>query len=579
MKEDKEALEREIEETVAALPQEIPEGAIETMKSRGALSHEILLYKQDSCFDPLEGRRRKMIWTHCTACGAESYQEQIRGTQECCHAAYMTSRIGFYYPGTEEEIYSGTTTTCPECGKAVTARHAGEFRSSYYIDGAFCLTVHNVRGHLALLLWQISRYLDKSGSVYCGADRWEGMLLVKRKPVRVSGFIRYMTAVTMLPRWTAKKRFSDEIGVITADSVIPYAKGLPDETDSANCIFPKYMHDAKNPKPASYLQTWAKWPQTENLVRQGFTAYLEGSMENCMNRTTYYVDNYSYRIQDTKNYINWKESKPHRMIGLRKEDLWIAKRYGVDIVRKYKELLQEGVKLEKPQLDTLKRFGAYSIHDLTKEPFHGYRVPVVRMLNYLEKQTGGGKKSANGEGRISPAYLRDYWAMVCRIYGRMEPGMLWPKDLIRSHDNLVMKIKEKEEAEITAKIAELSKEQEKLSWQDDETGLLIRPARSQGELIKEGKILQHCVATYAKAVARGETTIMFIRRQEDPEQPFFTLEWKKGIVIQNRGFKNRVRTPEVIAFEAKWIDHIKEMQKGEKHGLRGDYEPAGAAGT
>ncbi|MBR6603069.1 MAG: PcfJ domain-containing protein, partial [Clostridia bacterium] len=100
-----------------------------------------------------------------------------------------------------------------------------------------------------------------------------------------------------------------------------------------------------------------------------------------------------------------------------------------------------------------------------------------------------------------------------------------------------------------------------LSYSSEALGLLIRPAASQAELITEGKILHHCVAGYAANHANGKTSIFFIRHISDPEMPFFTLEYKNGKVEQNRGEHNCARTEDVIAFEAEWLNHIRNLKE------------------
>ena len=95
------------------------------------------------------------------------------------------------------------------------------------------------------------------------------------------------------------------------------------------------------------------------------------------------------------------------------------------------------------------------------------------------------------------------------------------------------------------------------AWEHD--GILIRPAASEQELRKEGSALHHCVATYAKRHAAGELTIFFIRRVEEPDKPWFTLNFNEKFlsVTENRGLHNCVRTPEIEAFEAAWLAWVR----------------------
>ena len=91
-----------------------------------------------------------------------------------------------------------------------------------------------------------------------------------------------------------------------------------------------------------------------------------------------------------------------------------------------------------------------------------------------------------------------------------------------------------------------------LQWEHN--GLVITPAQNEGQLIAEGKILGHCVGGYGKAHCEGKS-IFFIRHTDAPDLPFFTLQLntKTGAVLQNRGEKNKDRTPEVKDFEEQWL--------------------------
>lgn len=65
------------------------------------------------------------------------------------------------------------------------------------------------------------------------------------------------------------------------------------------------------------------------------------------------------------------------------------------------------------------------------------------------------------------------------------------------------------------------------------------------------------------AVAKGETMILFVRKESEPNTPYFTLEYKDNRVIQCRGFKNCGMPPEVNAFvkvfEKKMQDAVKKQ--------------------
>ena len=58
---------------------------------------------------------------------------------------------------------------------------------------------------------------------------------------------------------------------------------------------------------------------------------------------------------------------------------------------------------------------------------------------------------------------------------------------------------------------------------EDEEYLIVAPKESD-DLAKEGMELHHCVKSYIDAVSEGRTNILFLRKKEEPEKPFFTIE-------------------------------------------------------
>ncbi len=96
-------------------------------------------------------------------------------------------------------------------------------------------------------------------------------------------------------------------------------------------------------------------------------------------------------------------------------------------------------------------------------------------------------------------------------------------------------------------------------------GLLLVIPKSADDIKREGLKLHHCVGTYVDKVARGETSIFFIRREEKPEEPYYTMEWKENQVWQCRGSHNKAMTPEVKAFTKAFEKIMNEtIKKSEK---------------
>ena len=96
-------------------------------------------------------------------------------------------------------------------------------------------------------------------------------------------------------------------------------------------------------------------------------------------------------------------------------------------------------------------------------------------------------------------------------------------------------------------------------------GLMIRLPKNVGEIRREGELQHHCVATYIDRVERHETLILFVRKIEDPDTPFYTMEWKNGKVAQCRGKRNAAMTPEVKAFVSAFE---RSMQQKDQEAVR-----------
>lgn len=136
--------------------------------------------------------------------------------------------------------------------------------------------------------------------------------------------------------------------------------------------------------------------------------------------------------------------------------------------------------------------------------------------------------------------------------------ILFPANLNAAHERTMAQVNfEKNKAE-QEKFEKVVSKLEKFSWAQD--GFIIRPAREQIELTAEGQALHHCVGGYIKRMANGETAIFFLRKKENPDEPFFTLELRNKRVIQCRTDHNRSyeSEPDVKAFVDMWIKKVVE---------------------
>lgn len=133
---------------------------------------------------------------------------------------------------------------------------------------------------------------------------------------------------------------------------------------------------------------------------------------------------------------------------------------------------------------------------------------------------------------------RDYQNMLERLGIAFEGDFrILPKNFKQAHDDAVKAYNDMKDEQ---KRIEFANQLEKLLGLEQTIGnyTFVLPKKLQ-ELKAEGKALSHCVGSYAGNVARGETVILFVRQKDKVDNPLYTLEIRKGRIIQLRGMKNK----------------------------------------
>ena len=77
-----------------------------------------------------------------------------------------------------------------------------------------------------------------------------------------------------------------------------------------------------------------------------------------------------------------------------------------------------------------------------------------------------------------------------------------------------------------------------LEYISDDEAFLIRLPECPEDVVAEGNNLHHCVASYVDRIKNRDTTILFVRKKEAPDESYFTMEVKNDCVLQLRGYCN-----------------------------------------
>ena len=190
------------------------------------------------------------------------------------------------------------------------------------------------------------------------------------------------------------------------------------------------------------------------------------------------------------------------------------------------ELSEKRIKISQESLEYL---NTKNIHRSDCEEILKEVKSVNRMVNYMKKQ------------KAAPNRLTQIW----RDYLRMakQEGMdttddivRLPKDLKARHDQLVELRNARRDAErlekekkkyqaLDERIRKHTSEVKRYYWEDDT--YMIIPAGRCGELVTEGRTLHHCVGSsdfYMEKMADGKSWILFLRKKENLEKAYYTIE-------------------------------------------------------
>lgn len=307
-----------------------------------------------------------------------------------------------------------------------------------------------------------------------------------------------------------------------------------------------------------FLMDWARYPAVEKLWKAGYTELIHARLAGAWKRHKTTVDWKAPTIQGAVRF-------PLRLLRGREPGEW-----DYNAVTRMATLwnMVEAGGIREPEAMELFRSGV-EIQNIRDALGHA---TVHKVLKYVEKCIAAEeaeRAKAAAEGRYycrrritAPETYRDYLADCINLHLDLDDReILFPPDLEAAHRRTTAQIQYYKNREAWEKFTARAKKLAGMTWERD--GLLIRPAATPGELTEEGEALHHCVGGYADRMARGETTILLIRRETAPETPFYTLEWRDGEVIQCRTEHNASYTADdtVRAFVEAWVERMTKKNK------------------
>ncbi|WP_197483469.1 PcfJ domain-containing protein [Paenibacillus elgii] len=263
----------------------------------------------------------------------------------------------------------------------------------------------------------------------------------------------------------------------------------------------------------------------------------------------------------TYGAINWRGKTPEKVLRLNKTEMKALKASELSIdaqsLRCYQLSKKDGTNFTWEEAHAMADLlSSYWADEFSKLTVHA---PALKIKRYFVKQIKRTKSRFVSGSTVLTAW-RDY-LRECRELGKnlQKDSVLFPNDLHKAHQETSQQIKLKKNEELNADIRIRAGDLQPFCFEFN--GLLLRPAASNEELFEEGKALIHCVAGYGSKYAKGLCDIFLVRRVDEPDKPFYTMEVIKGTITQCYGYDNKVMTPQVREFVNAFIEEKLQKKK------------------
>lgn len=189
-----------------------------------------------------------------------------------------------------------------------------------------------------------------------------------------------------------------------------------------------------------------------------------------------------------------------------------------------------------------------------------------RMANYLRKQMN---KSGYAASTVMNTWI-DYMDMCRRLKRQLDIEMVYkPKDVQLAHDECLALLKREDAGKRAEEVRKKFPEAEinmrmmadKYEFSDDTYRIIV--PQSIEDIIVEGGTLGHCIDrtdVYFDRIQQRTSFLVFLRKAERPDAPWYTLEIEPGGTIrQKRTVGNTQRDADIKAFTPflrEWQKHV-----------------------
>ncbi len=453
----------------------------------------------------------------------------------------------------------GDHMTCPCCGAETRLVHRSSLRRGRTWQTQV-VSLHNIMGFSVLMYWMVRRSIDQDGIWTMDCRPREALVIGLRGGLTRFSRTNYGDiAEGPAKRWSRRETANPEAmpfysydsgkGRKTIGSwVYPCPADMTGTTGEKTGI-EDWIREGRC-DASVYLGIWRENPNVENLVKAGWAYVLEAEIGETIERQMEYDSMYchmSVRYLSSVDipWIFWNEVKPHRMLGMSKEEMRLAlqRRLPLRAIELWCtwEMERPGTLTAGEFLEGVKLLGWKGMETLMGAEADGWGdFDLRRVLRYLG---GQGDLYMDDAAQIFVDYRTMLLSQAMDLGLPLEQLELWPRNLQRAHDRLSEIRRAAKEACYEKDFAELKALYAPLEWTDGELCIVV--PGSPEDLQKEGASLDHCVGGYSGDHRSGRP-IFFVRRYRRPERSYYTLnenlQKMKPSRIQLHGYGNEWHT-------------------------------------
>lgn len=304
----------------------------------------------------------------------------------------------------------------------------------------------------------------------------------------------------------------------------------------------------------SILKAYARMPQIELMAKMGLRKLTREAVRyegawNTVNK----------RAKDAAGFLKIEK---HRLKNMGDMDIYRL------MILQYEK--KSGIRLDEEMIEIMT--ACHLLWNWEKEMmritrFMSLKKALNRIRTYAQKEYGG----AINRARIEYA---DYLGIREELgYDMTNSVYLHPRDLKASHQEMV---EERQRREDDAHIKKMLEKYQKIAtryeglckkYRYEKDGFLIRPAKDAEEIVMEGRLLHHCVGgeNYLSKHNDGTTSILFLRKQEEQDTPYITIEIRGTEIIQWYGIHDtKPDKEEMQKVIDTYVDYLKSKHKQRK---------------